>query len=84
MINIDKYAINKIICNTLIERGEEGGRSYSEKNIVFEYDEPKHYKDVYNNILSDKDIIRQNNIINKLHCQFWRYNERLDKLYQVM
>lgn len=55
-----------------------------EKNIVFEYDEPKHYKDVYNNILSDKDIIRQNNIINKLHCQFWRYNERLDKLYQVM
>lgn len=29
---------NKIICNTLIERGEEGGRSYSEKNIVFEYE----------------------------------------------
>ena len=29
---------NKIICNTLIERGEEGGKSYSEKNIVFEYE----------------------------------------------
>lgn len=54
------------------------------KNIVFEYDEPRHYKDVYNNVLSDKDIIRQNNIIDKLHCQFWRYNERLDKLYQVV
>ena len=29
---------NKIICNTLIKRGEEGGRSYSEKNIVYEYE----------------------------------------------
>ena len=49
-----------------------------EKNIVFEYDEPKHYKDVINNILKDKDIKRQENIINKLNCQFWRYNEHLD------
>ncbi len=28
-------------------------------NIVFEYDEPKHYIDVQNNILSDYDIKRQ-------------------------
>lgn len=54
-----------------------------ELNIVFEYDEPKHYKDVINNILKDKDIQRQNNIINKLNCQFWRYNEYLDLLYKV-
>jgi len=54
-----------------------------ELNIVFEYDEPKHYKDVTNNILKDKDIQRQNNIINKLNCQFWRYNEYLDLLYKV-
>ena len=52
-------------------------------NIVFEYDEPRHYKDKINNILKDKDIIRQNNIINKLHCEFWRYNEYLDLLYKV-
>lgn len=52
-------------------------------NIVFEYDEARHYKDVYNNVLIDKDIERQNNIINNLHCQFWRYNERLNLLYQV-
>lgn len=52
-------------------------------NIVVEYDEYKHYKDVKNNILKDKDIIRQNNIINELHCKFYRYNEYLDLLYEV-
>jgi len=54
-----------------------------ELNIVFEYDEPKHYKDVLNNILTDKDIQRQNNIINKLKCEFWRYNEYINLLYKV-
>lgn len=54
-----------------------------DKNIAFEYDEPKHYKDVYNNILTDKDLQRQQNIINELNCEFWRYNERLDLLYRV-
>ena len=52
-------------------------------NIVFEYDEPKHYIDVYNNILRDKDVIRQQSIIEKLHCIFYRYNEKLDLLYRV-
>lgn len=52
-------------------------------NIAFEYDEPYHYKDVYNNILRDKDVQRQQNIINELHCTFYRYNEKLDKLYIV-
>ena len=57
---------------------------YDEKNnIVFEYDEPKHYKDVYNNILKDKDIERQNYIIQKLHCDFYRYNEKMNCLYKV-
>lgn len=54
-----------------------------EKNIVFEYDEKKHYKDVYNNILKDKDINRQNEIIAKLGCRFFRYNETIDLLYEV-
>ena len=52
-------------------------------NIVFEYDEPKHYIDKTNNILRDYDIKRQNQIIKKLQCEFWRYNEYLDLLYKV-
>ena len=52
-------------------------------NIVFEYDEPKHYIDKENNILRDYDIKRQKRIINKLNCEFWRYNEYLDLLYKV-
>lgn len=52
-------------------------------NIVFEYDESRHYKDKENNILNDRDIQRQQNIINELHCEFWRYNEYLDLLYKV-
>lgn len=54
-----------------------------ELNIVFEYDESRHYKDKINNILSDRDIQRQQNIINELHCEFWRYNEYLDLLYKI-
>lgn len=54
-----------------------------ELNIVFEYDEPRHYKDLLNNILNDKDIERQNYIINKLNCEFYRYNEYLDYFYKV-
>lgn len=54
-----------------------------ELNIVFEYDEKKHYKDVYNNILSDKDLERQTIIIQKTGCIFYRYNEVLDLFYKV-
>lgn len=52
-------------------------------NIVFEYDEPHHYKDLENNILNNKDIKRQNKIIENLHCKFYRYNEYLDLFYEV-
>ena len=52
-------------------------------NIVFEYDEIRHYTNKENNILKEKDIKRQQNIINELHCEFWRYNEYLDLLYKV-
>lgn len=54
-----------------------------ELNIAFEYDEPGHYEDVVNNILNKKDIERQNYIIDKLHCEFWRYNEKTNTLYKV-
>lgn len=52
-------------------------------NIVFEYDEPKHYEDVYNNVLKEKDLVRQKQIIEKIKCQFYRYNEKLDLFYKV-
>ena len=54
-----------------------------ERNIAFEYDEPRHYEDVYNNVLKEKDIKRQDYIIEKLNCRFFRYNEKLDLLYEV-
>lgn len=52
-------------------------------NIVFEYDEPPHYINVQENILCERDIDRQKYIIEKLHCRFFRYNEKLDLLYEV-
>lgn len=54
-----------------------------ELNIAFEYDEPRHYKDVYENVLMDRDMKRQNFIIENLKCRFFRYNEKLDLLYEV-
>ena len=55
----------------------------SDLNIAFEYDEPRHYSDAYNNILCERDIKRQNEIINELGCKFYRYNEKIDKFYMV-
>jgi len=52
-------------------------------NIAFEYDEPTHYIDINNNILRDYDVVRQNQIINTLKCEFWRYNEKLNLLYKI-
>lgn len=54
-----------------------------ERNIVFEYDESRHYEDPYNNILKQKDIDRQKYIINLLNCEFYRYNEKIDLFYKV-
>lgn len=55
----------------------------SKLNIAFEYDEPKHYTDPLNNILCERDIERQEVIIENLKCDFYRYNEYLDKFYKV-
>ena len=54
-----------------------------EKNIVLEFDEPAHYVDAENNVLREKDVIRQNNIIAHLHCEFWRFNAVTQKLWKV-
>lgn len=79
--------------NLNLIHAENGGEKYisgyfvdgydEEKNIVFEYDEKRHYKDVYNNILKERDIDRQNEIIKELGCRFFRYNEQIDLLYEV-
>lgn len=50
-------------------------------NIVIEYDEPLHYDNKGN--LKSKDVIRQNQIIKKLKCKFFRYNEKKKELYEV-
>ena len=77
-----------------IQHAENGGEFYTgigyfvdaydkEKNIVVEYDEPHHYEDVENNVLKTKDLNRQQRIIEHLHCEFWRYNEKTKVLWKV-
>ena len=77
-----------------IQHAENGGEFYTgigywldaydkEKNVVLEYDEPAHYEDVENNILREKDLKRQNEIIEHLHCEYWRYNEKMKVLWKV-
>jgi predicted RNA-binding Zn-ribbon protein involved in translation (DUF1610 family) len=54
-----------------------------EKNIAFEYDEPRHYN--IDDNLKSGDVYRQKNIINSLHpSEFWRYNERKNNMYNVL
>ena len=51
----------------------------AKRNIAFEYDEPAHYETTK----MKHDIVKQNYIIGLIHCEFWRYDERADKLYKV-
>lgn len=80
--------------NWNIQHAENGGEFYTgigyfvdaydkEKNIVLEYDEPVHYVDAENNILREKDLKRQKEIIEHLHCEYWRYNEKTKCLWKV-
>lgn len=77
-----------------IQHAENGGEFYTgigyfvdaydkNKNIVLEYDEQSHYVDVENNVLRQKDIDRQNEIIQHLHCEFWRFNAFKKQLWKV-
>ena len=77
-----------------IQHAENGGEFYTgigyfvdaydkEKNIVLEYDEPAHYVDAENNVLCDDDIKRQKEIIEHLHCEYWRYNSVTQHLWKV-
>lgn len=51
-----------------------------EKNIVVEYDEPRHNRPS----IKKKDLLRQNNIINHLQCKFYRFSESLNKLEKMI
>lgn len=77
-----------------IQHAENGGEFYTgigyfvdaydkEKNLVLEYDEPAHYIDAKNNVLREKDLIRQKNIIEHLQCEYWRYNSVTKILWKV-
>lgn len=50
------------------------------KNIVVEYDEPRHNRPS----VKKKDLIRQQNIINKLQCEFYRFNESNNILEKIV
>jgi hypothetical protein len=55
-------------------------------NIIFEYDEPIHYR--CGNILRKKDLLRQNNIISYFKSigkpiRFIRYDEKNNNLYEI-
>ena len=41
-------------------------------------DNSAHYEDIEHNILREKDLKRQREIIKHLHCEYWRYNEAFD------
>lgn len=53
-----------------------------ELNIAFEYDENTAHHNSEKNKLKDK--FRQEYIIEKLNCEFWRYSEKDDILYKII
>jgi hypothetical protein len=67
-----------VICGYMVDAYDK------DKHIIIEYDEPFHNRPKR----KEKDIIRQNNIINhfrnnKINVKFLRYNERDNYLYTV-
>jgi hypothetical protein len=79
--------------NWQLQHAENGGEQFvcgyfldgydSDLNIAFEYDESKHYADVAQNILCERDVLRMRSIMDELGCRFIRYNEKLDLLYEI-
>jgi len=51
-----------------------------DRNIVVEYDEPRHNKPS----VKEKDMIRQNNIIKHLKCKFYRFSQSKNELVSVI
>ena len=50
-------------------------------NLIIEWDEERHY--YRTGTLKEKDIKRQNNLINKLNCHFYRIREKTKEVYKV-
>lgn len=50
-----------------------------ERNLVVEYDEPRHNRPS----IKEKDLIRQENIIKELKCEFYRFNETNKTLTKI-
>ena len=53
-----------------------------QKNIVVEYDETFHYNADWS--LKERDIHRQEEIVNYLGCKFFRYNEVLNEMCEFV
>ena len=53
-----------------------------ELNIAFEYDENSSHHNSEKNKMRDK--LRQEYIIEKLNCEFWRYSEKDNLLYKIL
>lgn len=53
-----------------------------ENKILFEYDEPAHYADVYGNILKERDLNRQYYLYLKTSYRILRYNLKANILYE--
>lgn len=76
-----KHAFNNI---TKMEHKELGYLlDYYEPNLnlIIEWDEERHY--YKNGILKENDIKRQNNLINKLNCYFYRIREKTKDVYKI-
>lgn len=73
-----QHALNggeKEICGYLVDGYDKS------KNIVFEYDESQHF--TFEGKLRNKDILRQNTIINHLKCDFYRYDAVRKRFYKI-
>jgi hypothetical protein len=102
--NLDACIIFDMIAkmtNTYIMHGMNGGEynitelgywvdGYDkENNIVYEFDEPRHFNK--DGALNERDVVRQKNIEDYLHCTFIRLNEShiesmrdvVDKLIEI-
>lgn len=65
------------VCNYFLDGYDK------ELNIAFEYDEPRHYANVKENLLCERDINRMRSIQKELSCRFIRYNEQIGLLYEI-
>lgn len=54
---------------------------YKELNLIIEWDEERHY--YRDGSLKEKDIKRQNNLLKKLNCKFYRIREKTNEVCKI-